>query len=65
MKNNLKLSDYKDIRTPFVFLDETGSINDKNNRYFGLAIIKCMQPHYLDSKIRLLRQKNNFYDEIK
>lgn len=41
---NLTLSDYKKIRTPFAFFDETGSVNDKNNRYFGLGMIKLMQP---------------------
>lgn len=61
----LNLSDYKDIRTPFVFFDETGSINDKANRFFGLGMIKCMQPYYLDAKIRKLRQIYSFYDEIK
>ncbi len=65
MSRILKLSDYKLIRTPFVFFDETGSINDKNNRYFGLGMLKCMQPHFLDSKIRMLRQKHRFYDGIK
>lgn len=61
----MNLKEYKKIRTPFVFLDETGSLNDKANRYFGLGMIKCMQPYYLDHELRLLRQKNNFYDEIK
>lgn len=62
---SLNLADYKRIRTPFVFFDETGSINDKVNRFFGLGMIKCMQPYYLDAKIRKLRQVNRFYDEIK
>lgn len=57
--------DYKSVRTPFVFLDETGSINDKVNRFFGLGIIKCMQPYFLDSSIRLLRQKMQTFDELK
>jgi hypothetical protein len=64
-KNQLTLSDYKLIRTPFAFLDETGSINDKANRFFGLGMIKCMQPYYLDTQIRQLRQKMNFFDEVK
>ncbi len=48
-----------------MFFDETGSINDKVNRFFCLGMIKCLQPFYLDSKIREIRQKNQFYDEIK
>lgn len=62
---NLSLKEYKKIRTPFVFLDETGSINDKINRYFALGMIKCMQPYFLDSKIRKIRQLKGFFDEIK
>jgi len=62
---NLTLKNYKQIRTPFVFFDETGSINDKANRFFCLGMIKCMQPFFLDSRIREIREKNRFYDEIK
>ena len=57
--------DYKKIRTPFVFFDETGSLNDRINRFFCLGMVKCMQPFYLDSRIREVRQKYQFYDEIK
>jgi len=62
---NFNLKDYKKIRTPFVFFDETGSINDQANRFFGLGMIKCMQLYYLDYGIRQIRQKYQFYDEIK
>jgi len=62
---NLNLNNYKKIRTPFVFFDETGSINDQANRFFGLGMIKCMQPYFLDSKIWSIRQKYHFFDEIK
>lgn len=62
---NFNLKNYKKIRTPFVFFDETGSINDKINRFFGLGMIKCMQPYFLDSEIRHIRQKYRFFDEIK
>lgn len=50
------LKDYKKIRTPFVFFDETGSINSAGERFFGLGMIKCMQPYFLDSNIRHLRK---------
>ena len=62
---NFSLKSYREIRTPFAFFDETGSINDQANRFFCLGMIKCMQPFYLDSKIREIRQRNHFYDEIK
>lgn len=63
--NDLTIKDYKKIRTPFVFFDETGSVNDINNKYFGLGMVKCMQPYFLDTKIRKIRERNRFYDEIK
>lgn len=63
--NELTLQDYKKIRTSFVFFDETGSINDSSNRFFGLGMIKCRQPHYLDHEVRLIRQRHSFFDEIK
>lgn len=62
---SLTLKNYKQIRTPFAFFDETGSINDKANRFFCLGMIKCMQPFFLDSRIREVREKSRFYDEIK
>ena len=61
----LKLKDYKKIRTPFVFFDETGSINSPGERFFGLGMIKCMQPYFLDSNIRHLRKVHHCFDEIK
>lgn len=63
--SELTLKDYKKIRTPFAFIDETGSVNDQANKFFGLGVIKCMQPYYLDSQIHYLRQKYKFYEEIK
>lgn len=64
-QKELTIYDYKEIRTPFVFFDETGSVNDVNNKYFGLGMIKCMQPYFLDTKIRKIRGTYRFYDEIK
>lgn len=61
----MNTKDYKKIRTPFVFFDETGSINDATNRYFGLGMVKCMQPYFLDTTIRNIRQKYHFFEEIK
>lgn len=62
---NLCLYDYKKLRTPFVFMDETGSINNKSNQFFALGMTKCMQPHFLDYQIRLLRQKRSVFYELK
>src|SRR3989304_6558816 len=64
-ENNLSLKDYTTLRTPFCFFDETGNLNDKANRYFAVAMLKCSQPYFLDYEIQRLRQKEKFYDEIK
>ncbi|MBL7155243.1 MAG: DUF3800 domain-containing protein [Candidatus Portnoybacteria bacterium] len=61
----LTLADYKDIWTPFCFLDESGNINDPKNPFFTVGFIKCSQPYYIGSKIVYERTKQNFYDEMK
>lgn len=62
---NLKLSDYKEIRTRFCFLDESGSLSDDHNPFFTIGMIKCTQPYYIQDKLRSERSKKNFYDELK
>lgn len=64
-KSNYSLKDYKQLKTPFCFLDETGQLNNKHDRFFALGMIKCSQPFYLYKKINELRDKTHFYDEIK
>jgi len=63
--NDLKLSDYNQIWTKFCFLDETGSLNDVNDPFFTVGILKLSQPYYLTSKIDYERRKRNFHDEMK
>jgi hypothetical protein len=62
---DLKLSDYDQIWTKFCFLDETGSLNDVNDPFFTVGILKLSQPYYLASKIEYERRKRNFHDELK
>lgn len=69
LKNNnhkdLKLSDYKEIWTPFCFLDESGTLNIKDQPYFTVGMIKCSQPYYLQQKLRYIRESNHFWWELK
>ena len=51
--------------TYFCFLDETGLLNKKEDRFFALGMIKCHYPHNLYLKIKTLKDKVHFYDEIK
>lgn len=62
---DLKLSDYNQIWTKFCFLDETGSLNNPNDPFFTVGILKLSQPYYLTSKIDYGRRKKGFYDEMK
>jgi len=62
---DLKLSDYNQIWTKFCFLDETGSLNNPNDPFFTVGILKLSQPYYLTSKIDYERRKRGFYDEMK
>ncbi|MDP3792641.1 MAG: DUF3800 domain-containing protein [bacterium] len=59
------LSDYRNIRTKFCFLDESGSLSNPKDPFFTLGFIKCSQPYYIQSKIIYERRKRNFYDEMK
>lgn len=49
----------------FSFLDESGSLNNKNEAYFTMGMLKMSQPYYLQSKILYQRSLNNFHDEMK
>lgn len=61
----LKLKDFDSIWTKFCFLDETGTLTNKNDPFFSVGIIKMSQPYYLQSKIMYERNIRNFHDEIK
>ena len=63
--HKLTLADYKDIWTKFCFLDESGNLDPKSQPYFTVGMIKCSQPYYLQQKLRYIREKNNFWWELK
>lgn len=62
---DLCLKDFGSIWTKFCFLDETGSLNSGNERFFTVGVLKMSQPYYLQSKIQYERNKRNFHDELK
>ncbi len=57
--------DYRDIKTSFCFLDETGLIFNKKDKYFALGMIKCSCPEKIYNRIRKIRQRFNYNEEIK
>jgi hypothetical protein len=62
---NLRLKDYRKIWSKFCFLDESGSLDPETTPFFTIGLIKCSQPYYLYSKLLYMRNKMNFYDEMK
>ncbi len=56
---------FKDIKTCFCFLDETGLFYSVRDKFFALDIIKCREPQKLYNQIRKIRQRYNYDHEIK
>ncbi len=56
---------FKDIKTCFCFLDETGLIHQNKDRFFAIGIIKCSNPQKLYNRIRRIRDKYNYREELK
>jgi hypothetical protein len=56
---------FKDIRSCFCFLDETGLLYNNRDKFFGLGIVKCSRPQKLYRKIRKIRNKYNYREEMK
>lgn len=56
---------FKDIKTCFCFLDETGLLYSARDKFFALGIIKCREPQRLYNRIRSIRQRYNYDHEIK
>lgn len=54
-----------EVKISVCFLDETGLLNRSDDRFFALGIIKTSKPENLYNPLQYLRDKNQFYDEIK
>ena len=65
MDNISSTNNYKEIRLPVFFLDETGILNKKDDPFFALGVIKTERPHELQREIRIIRDKAHYYEEIK
>jgi len=55
----------KDKKTSFCFLDETGLIYSKRDQFFAIGIIKCPRPQNLYNKIRKIRDRHRYNEEVK
>ena len=56
---------FKDIKTSFCFLDETGLLYSARDKFFALGIIKSEKPQRLYNRIRKIRDKYNYREELK
>ncbi len=56
---------FKDIKTSFCFLDETGLLYSARDKFFALGIIRCSNPQKLYSRIRKIRNRYNYKEEVK
>jgi hypothetical protein len=63
--NDLRLSDYDKIKTPFCFLDETGLLNSERDRFFSIGMVKCSRPYEMLTEIEKIRHRQNYTDEAK
>lgn len=57
--------DFRDIKTCFCFLDETGLLCSPRDKFFAIGIVKCCEPQKIYNKIRKIRQKYNYNEELK
>lgn len=62
---SLTLGGYRDIWTPFCFLDESGTLDIATQPYFTVGMIKCSEPYFLQQKIRYIRESTNSWWELK
>ena len=56
---------FKDIQSCFCFLDETGLIHSSRDKFFALGIMECDDPQRLYNKIRKIRHKFRYSEELK
>jgi len=58
-------SNFRDIKTCFCFLDETGLIHSEQDKFFALGILKCSEPQKLYNRIRKIRRYHRYNEELK
>ncbi len=61
----MNLDEFKNINTSFCFLDETGLLYSPRDKFFALGIIKSKKPQKLYNRIRKIRDKYNYREEVK
>lgn len=53
------------MKTGVVFLDETGRLSVRTDRFFGVGLLKCPEPAVIQRPMQKLRDREHFRQEIK
>ena len=61
----MNLDEFKNIKTSFCFLDETGLLYSSRDKFFALGLIKSEKPQKLYNRIRKIRDRYNYREELK
>jgi len=59
------LKNFRQMKTPFAFVDETGALNVKTEPYFALGLVKTQRAQTLYPKFRSLRSKLQLFPELR
>ncbi len=49
----------------FGFLDETGTLGGERDPFFAVGLLRCREPYELMRPMQRIRDRQQFYDEIK
>lgn len=63
--NFFSLKNFRQMKTPFAFVDETGALNAKAEPYFALGLVKTQRAQTLYPKFRSLRSKLQLFPELR
>lgn len=63
--NFFSLKNFRQMKTPFAFVDETGALNAKTEPYFALGLVKTQRAQTLYPKFRSLRSKLQLFPELR
>ncbi len=57
--------DFRKIDTCFCFMDETGLLYSGHDKFFALGLLKCKEPEKIYNRIRKVRDRYNYNEEVK
>lgn len=64
-KDFFSLTNFRHIKTPFAYIDESGALSRKDDPFFAIGLFKLHRPSLLYRELRRIQSKYNLYQEIK